>query len=90
MIPAQHMVMPGPTAQQVRGLDSPSESTAKFGGGSSPRRITFGRAEESKHQGAARLDNPEGQVLLSQDHARKSAKGKDSLSLERKKEMKEW
>jgi len=55
-----------PAHQMFRGLvggaasrqpDSPGQSAPMFGGGSSPMKLAGGRVEESKHQGAARLDN---------------------------------
>ena len=75
MIPAQHMIMPCPTAQQVRGPDSSSHSTETFFRAVSiPIKLEGGRVEESKHQGAARLEIQEGQGLYNQGHARKSAR----------------
>jgi hypothetical protein len=68
--------------------DSSSHSTPTFFGAVStiPIKLEGGRDEESKHQGAARLDNPEGQVLQSKGHGRKSARDKSSISKDTKKE----
>ena len=89
--------MSPPAQQMFRGVvggaaspqpDSSSHSTPTFFGAVStiPIKLEGDRVEESKNQGAARLDNPEGQMLHSKGHGRKSARDKSSISKDRKKE----